>query len=84
MKFEVYFNDQICDLDLVNTITVAAVASGYPISASTEYDSNHGTQRIPLDSDPPRQSSQSWMAADEDANQWVGVNVIEPKQFRSI
>ena len=88
MRFEVYFNDEIrsseCDLDSDNAILVAAVASGYPVSASTEYHSNYGTQRIQLDSNPPRQPSQAWSAAEKKGSQWVGVNVVEPKRFRSI
>ena len=86
MRFDVYFNaPAVQSISVTNlSLEVAAVASGSHVVASSEWDQNHSVHRVGLDSIRPRQNSQSWCAAANDAAQWIGVNVVDPKLFTSI
>ena len=65
-------------------ITVAAVASGYPLSSSTEYNADHSVHRARLDYPTPREGSQAWCAGTSDINQWLQVNFIEPRLVTAV
>lgn len=52
---------------------VAAVASGYPVRASSEYDSNHTVANCLINSEKSRVYAHSWCASENDDSQWIQV-----------
>ncbi|CDW88399.1 galactose-binding domain-containing protein [Stylonychia lemnae] len=60
-------------------IKVAAVASGYPISASSEFDPDHSINRAIINCNKFRTGPTAWGASFCDQNQWVQVCLIKPK-----
>ncbi|CDW91374.1 galactose-binding domain-containing protein [Stylonychia lemnae] len=60
-------------------IKVAAVASGFPLSASSEDDPSHSVHRAMINYNKVREGASTWCAAENDTNQWVQVCLIQPK-----
>ena len=56
-----------------NPLIVAAVASGYPVRASTEYDPNHSVTNCVINSQKSRASAHSGCESTNDSTQWIGV-----------
>ena len=86
MRFEVFFSTSsvVDDIDIDNSIQVAAVASGAYITSSSEWDPNHSVHGAGIDSIKSRSSSNSWCAASNNKSQWVSVDVVDPKLFTAI
>ena len=83
MRFEVYYTDSLPAVES-GDMSVAAVASGYPVYASDEWNSAHGIHRARIDYPKPRQGSQSWCAGKNNKSQWAGVDLVEPKLVTAV
>ena len=69
--------------DISRTL-VAAVASGFPINASTEYDANHSCRRAVLHQTGDFNGSNCWSAGINDANQNISVCLINTRKVVKI
>ncbi|CDW82599.1 UNKNOWN [Stylonychia lemnae] len=58
---------------------IAAVASGFPVTASSEWEANHSAQRARLNYSNAREGSTCWCAGHNDLNQWIQVCLIIPR-----
>ncbi|TNV75342.1 hypothetical protein FGO68_gene2780 [Halteria grandinella] len=59
---------------------VAAVASGYPKYASSEWDANHSVNHSMLNQVKSEKAAGGWQASSDDSEQWIGVCFGSPKK----
>ncbi|CDW83241.1 galactose-binding domain-containing protein [Stylonychia lemnae] len=63
---------------------VAAVASGFPVSASSEHDPGHSVHRCIINVNNAREGATTWCAGANDTQQWIQVCLITPKLVTSV
>ena len=62
-----------------NIEKIAVIESGFPVTTSSDYDSNHTCHNCRINQIKGRVFSNAWCASVNDENQWIQVNVIIPK-----
>ena len=60
-------------------LKVAAIACGYPLLASSQYNENHGVSRARINFSVCSVGAPAWCAAKKDTDQWICVNLSEIK-----
>ena len=65
-------------------LKVAAVASGFPVTSSSEFDASHSVHRCIINTNTHREGATTWCAAFNDTSQWIQVNLITPKLVTSV
>ena len=87
LRWELYFTEEsrLPDINVQeDSITVASVAAGFPVYASSEHDPSYSVARSRLDYPAPRTGSQSWSAGFDDEDQWIGANLGRPRVVTAI
>ncbi|CDW78828.1 galactose-binding domain-containing protein [Stylonychia lemnae] len=63
---------------------VAAVASGFPVTASSEYNPDHSIHRCMINQSRVRQGAAAWQAGFNEIGQWIQVCLMTPRYVTSV
>ena len=83
-RFEFFVSKAIYDKVLPNNSLIAAVASGFKLTSSSEWDNSCGVLKSGMDLQPSSYGPGAWCAGIRDQNQWLTITSAKPVMWKKI